>query len=351
VNHRVTVAQRKTDGEARPGFLLCLFSVCFCVGVASSSRAAAPNISYLFPAGGQRGSTIEIAAAGSFDNWPARMWASGKGVSIEPGKDKGKFAVTVSEDAVPGTYWLRAYNDDGASALRPFIVGTLPEIPEKEPNDEVQRPQLLERPAVLNGKLAKAGDVDCFAIAAKKGQTLVAALEANRTLKSPMDGVLQVVSADGFVLDQNHDFHGLDPQIAFAVPRDGTYVVRVFAFPSSPDTTIRFAGAETYIYRLTITTDGLLDYTLPLAVGPKIKSVAARGWNIPDSARTLTPVLTALDDSHAAIFHPSLASSFRARIDPHALAAAPAAPLAPPFSISQNVASPGAQSLASFAGK
>jgi hypothetical protein len=316
-----------------------------------SSKAAAPNISYFFPAGAQRGTTTQIAATGSFDKWPASMWASGKGVSIKPGKDKGTFAVTVSEDAIPGMYWLRASNEDGASGLRPFFVGTLPEVVEKEPNDEPRTAQTLNGSTTVNGRLAKAGDVDCFAIMAKKGQTLVAALEANRTLKSPMDAVLQVVSADGFVLDQNHDFHGLDPQIAYAVPRDGAYVVRVFAFPSSPDTTIRFAGAETYIYRLTIATAGFLDYTMPLAVGPKVKSVAARGWNIPDSARTLTPVFTTSDDSYATVFHPELASSFPVRVDPHALAAAPSALLTPPFSISRIVANPGAQSLVPFAGK
>ena len=43
---------------------------------------------------------------------------------------------------------------------------------------------------------------------------------------------MQVLSSDGFVLEQNHDYHGLDPQVVFTVPRDGTYIVRVFAFPS-----------------------------------------------------------------------------------------------------------------------
>ena len=141
------------------------------------------------------------------------MWASGKGLSVEPGKDSGKFAVKVGADAVPGTYWLRAFNNDGASSLRPFSVGKLPEIMEKEPNDDPKKAQMLDGPAIVNGQLAKPGDVDCLAIAAKKGQTLVASLEANRTLKSPMDGVLQIVSTDGFVLEQNNDWHGLDPAL------------------------------------------------------------------------------------------------------------------------------------------
>src|SRR4029079_2714160 len=119
------------------------------------------------------------------------------------------------KDAVPGLHWLRAHNAEGASGLRPLFIGTLPEVMEKEPNDEPKTAQLLNQSSVVNGKLSRSGDVDCFAVALKKGQTLVASLEANRTLRAPMDAILQLVSADGFVLDENNDFHGLDPQLAF----------------------------------------------------------------------------------------------------------------------------------------
>src|SRR5262249_42346160 len=103
-----------------------LWALCLlCVFVVKSS-AAAPTITYLYPEGAQRGTAVEVTAAGTFDA-SAKVWASGKGVSIEATKTAGKLKVTVAKDAVPGTYWLRAYNDDGASTLRPFIVGTLPE--------------------------------------------------------------------------------------------------------------------------------------------------------------------------------------------------------------------------------
>ncbi|HEY3789376.1 MAG TPA: PPC domain-containing protein, partial [Urbifossiella sp.] len=262
-------------------------ALCLCASVVGSSAAAPPSLTSLYPASGQRGTTVQVAVAGSIDK-STKLWAAGKALQFEETKEKGQFAVKVAPDAAPGTYWLRAYNSDGASGLRPFMVGTLPELMEQEPNDEPKKPQVLDRSSVVvNGKLAKAADVDCFAVSAKKGQTLVASLEANRILKSPMDGILQIVSTDGFVLDQNNDFHGLDPQIAYAVPKDGTYVVRVFAFSSTPDTSIRFAGANSFIYRLTITTAGFIDSTMPLAVGPNVKSVEVRGWNIPDEARTI----------------------------------------------------------------
>ena len=71
----------------------------------------------------------------------------------------------------------------------------------------------------------------------KRGQTLVAALKGHR-LGSPMDAVLQVVSPAGFVLSQNDDGAGLDPRLVFEATEAGRYVVRGFAFPSEPNSTI-----------------------------------------------------------------------------------------------------------------
>ena len=233
---------------------------------------------------------MEVLAGGAFERWPARAWASGQGLTVKPSRDKGRLTVTAAANARPGTYWLRLFDDEGASSLRPFLVGTLPEVLEQEPNDDLKKPQLLASSAVtVNGRLEKPGDVDCFALKLKKGQTLVASMVANQTLGSPMDALLQVLSADGFVLEHNHDYHGLDPQIVFPVPKDGTYIVRAFAFPASPDSSIRFAGGETFIYRLTLRTDGFADHAFPLAVTRSAPhSVRLKGWNIPDNAGKLT---------------------------------------------------------------
>ena len=202
----------------------------------SALIAAPPKLDYLFPAGAQRGTTVEITAAGTFGRWPVKAHVEGAGVEVKAAKTSGKLVVTVAKDAEPGVYWIRLYDDEGATTARPFIVGMLPEVMEQEPNDDPKKPQVLPQSSiVVNGRLDKPGDVDTFAVKLTKGQTLVASVEANRILRSPMDGVLQILSADGFVLEQNDDYHGLDPQIAFAVPKDGSYLVRVFAFPSVPD--------------------------------------------------------------------------------------------------------------------
>jgi hypothetical protein len=277
-----------------------------CLG-ASTSIAKPPSLTELFPPGAARGETTFVKATGSFDHWPVRAWIEGQGIVIQPEKEKGKLAVRVSSDAAPGLRWIRLHDEEGATTLRPFVIGMLPERVEVEPNDDPKAPQPLATASVtVNGRLGKAGDVDGFAVNLTRGQTVVANLEANQHLGSPMDAVLQVVSADGFVLAQNDDDISRDPRILFEAPSTGSYIVRLFAFPETPDTGIRFAGANTFIYRLTLTTGGFLDYAFPLAVGrDEPGSLELVGWNIPaDAQRWPTPEYDGGD--YATVFHPAL---------------------------------------------
>lgn len=307
----------------------------------AGTALAAPTVTHLYPAGGQRGTTVKVTVAGTFPVWPAKAWVSGKGVSVAAGKVKGELNVTIAADAEPGLRWLRAYDATGGGNLRPFLVGTLPEVREKEPNNAPGEAQKLPGPAVVNGRLQKSGDVDCFSIEAKKGQVLVASLEANRTLRSPMDGVLQVLSADGIVLEQNNDFHGLDPQIDYAVPRDGTYVVRVFAFPQTPDATINFAGGEAYVYRLTVTTGGFADHASPLAISrARPGKVRLVGWNIPDAARLLSVPVD--ERETVSLTAAGVCNPVAVRLEPHEAhddtAGGVKGPLAVPFTVTGRLA-------------
>jgi hypothetical protein len=126
-----------------------------------------------------------------------------------------------------------------------------------------------------------------------------------------------VVSPTGFVLGENHDTHELDPQLVFSAPADGTYIVRLFAFPSEPNSTIRFAGGEDYVYRLTVTTGGFVDHPYPLAV-PRSRpgQVELVGWNISEVVKRLAvrPVAGA---EMALLWDPRLANTAEVRVEPH----------------------------------
>ena len=278
--------------------------------------AAPPTLAQLFPAGGQRGQSITVTASGSLSPWPVQAWCDSDHISLAPAKETGKLNVAIAREALPGIYWVRLFNKDGASELRPFVVSNLSEVVEKEPNDDFKKPHAVGGNVVVNGKLERPGDVDAFAFPARKGQTLVASLEAFANLRSPMDGILQVVSADGFTLAQNHDFRDMDPQIAFPVPKDGTYIVRVFAFPSKADSSIKFAGNDKMIYRLALTTGGYVDYAFPLAIQSGAKgSVELVGWNVPDAAKKVLPFPR--DELEALAFHPLVANPASVRLERH----------------------------------
>lgn len=324
--------------------------LCVLGALCGEAPSAPPAVTYLHPAGGQRGTTVAVTAAGTFERWPVRVWTSDQGITATADKAKGKLSVRIAADAVPGVHWVRLHDDQGASPLRPFIVGTLPEVAEQEPNDEPGKPQTVALPAVVNGQLVKSGDVDGFAVALQKGQTLVAALDAHDSLRSPMDGVLQILSPDGFVLEQNNDWHRLDPRVVFVVPADGTYQVRLFAFPATPDASVRLSGGPAFVYRLTLTTDGFADFPVPLAVERKAgATVAVQGWNIPAEARRLS---VAPAGNVATVFHPRLANSVEVRLEGHPCYGPDArGPWAPPFSVTGQLQKPGEARSVTLAGK
>lgn len=263
---------------------------------ATSTHAAPPNLEWFYPAGGPRGEVFEITAGGDPGDWPVGVWCDSPWLQVTPLEEKGRFRVESSADALPGVYWMRMITEQGASNLRPVILGELPEVLEEEPNEgpetaaeqkenqtpiEVRWGQAVEVPATINGRLGKAGDVDAFSVSLAAGQTLVARLQAHTVLGSPVDAVLQVCQpvqqttssvaglpprVDAYVLEQAHDAQGLDPQVEWRAERTGTYVVRLFGFPSEPNSTIGFAGGDPLIYRLTLTTEGIIDHALPMSI-------------------------------------------------------------------------------------
>ncbi len=272
-----------------PGFVLSAIALSSLLTAAVA--AAPPSWEYSFPAGGGVGETVEVTAAGKFAHWPTAFWVDRPGLTIEAAEKKGVFKVAVSSKAAPGVYWLRIVDAEGASRPRPFVVARAANVLEKEPNNAVKDAQEIStdnafNAVVVNGRLNKGGDVDAYLAPLKAGQTLVASLLANRVLESPMDGVLQLCSESGFVLAQNDEARGYDPQIVFTAPADGRYIVRMFAFPTATNSSIAFSGNAKYVYRLTLTTGGFLDHALPLAVSHDTPTkLAVFGWSVAAGAQ------------------------------------------------------------------
>src|SRR5262249_10914511 len=84
-----------------------------------------------------------------------------------------KFKVTIAPDAPLGMHDVRFVNKWGVSNPRPFVVGDLPEVNEKEPNNDVTQAEKVEINSVVNGVINAPTDVDYFTFAGKKGQRVL----------------------------------------------------------------------------------------------------------------------------------------------------------------------------------
>ncbi len=259
----------------------CLLCASLVLLVAEPVQAAAPTLTHLFPAGGQRGTTVSVTCAGKFSSWPVQVDAPG--IEVQPGEKSGQLELSIPEELRADRVWIRLYNAEGASAALPFLIGDLPEINETEPNNAPGEAEELEAPGLIVNGVLKGADTDTFSVPLEAGQTLVAAVDANTRIGSPTDMVLQVALPSGVVVADNHDDLGLDPRLTFTAKTSGRYLVRVFGFSSNPNTSIALQGGDNCIYRLTLTTGSHVLHTIPLSVPIENPGVVQLyGWNIPE---------------------------------------------------------------------
>jgi hypothetical protein len=249
-------------------------------GHASVCWAASPVLTHVHPAAVARGEVTEVRLVGTFDPWPCRVWVDGPGVEFVAGEAAGVFTVRTAADALVGPRLMRAFNAEGASIPISLVVADAPQILEVEPNTDFRHPQVLPSSTVtINGRHEKSDDVDSFAVELVAGQSLVAYVVA-----AGFDSMLRVVDAAGVTMAFNHDAKTLDPFLVFTAPRDGRYVIQTMghAYPASTD--VRFAGGETCIYRLHVSTGPVVRNTWPLGVtAGAAATVDLEGWNLTTS--------------------------------------------------------------------
>ncbi len=157
-----------------------------------------------------------------------------------------------SKGKKPGVYPVSVRAKGMVSNQVPFVVDTLPECLEKEPNGELGQAQKVTLPIIINGRIDQPGDWDIFSFAARAGSQIVAEVYARR-LDSPLDSVLKLTDAQGRQLAFNDDHedkgaglntHYADSYLTATVPADGTYYLHLGDAQHK-------AGAE-YAYRLRI---------------------------------------------------------------------------------------------------
>ena len=194
--------------------------------------AASPSLGGVAPRGAQRGSDVEIVFSG------AQLDDAQEILFYEPGIEVVKFEVVntntvktllkIAPDCTLGSHRVRIRTATGISDLRPFFVGALPELVEKEPNSDFAAPQPIAMNVTVNGT-ADNEDVDFYVVDAKKGDRITAEVEGIRLGITLFDAYVAIMSAARFELSSSDDnaLVWQDGIASIIAPEDGKYIIQV----------------------------------------------------------------------------------------------------------------------------
>ena len=121
-------------------------------------------------------------------------------------------------------------------------IDALRDSKEIEPNDIAKRAPFVYLPKIIKGKIASPGDIDCFRIKGRAGDTIVAEVYARRA-GSPLDSLLRLQDYTGKVLEWNDDYfqkknhlhvdhiglitHHADSYLSAVLPKTGFYTLQL----------------------------------------------------------------------------------------------------------------------------
>lgn len=196
-----------------------------------------PFVDRIFPLGGRAGTLVRAEVEGWNLGWD-RVPLDTRGVS----------------DGVRETAWRQG---EGITNEVSYAVDTLPEVEEAEPDDDDAHAMAVRLPLIVNGRIGRPEDVDVFSFEARGGDEVVVEVRA-RSLGSPLDSVIRLVSEKGEVVAWNDDYayeglgvrglglqtHHADSYLRARIPRGGTYFVRI--------SDVRQHGGPDHAYRLRI---------------------------------------------------------------------------------------------------
>jgi hypothetical protein len=254
-----------------------LFSIV--AGLADLALAERPSVDYIFPAGGQRGTTVAIRVGAHYLHGGSPFTMDGLGVDaskrieetsttwfegpmiFKPASQRGENyprdhagQVIIASDAPLGIRDWRIWTSQGVTPSREFIVGDLVEVIEDEV-DGRPIPQAVQTPTTINGRIFPREDVDIWTFQASEGETITCRVVAH-SIGSPLDSVLELYGPSGRRLAENDDSFASDSQIQCRVSETGTYRVHIFDN--------EFRGGQPYVYRLTVTRGEWLNRVFPL---------------------------------------------------------------------------------------
>lgn len=229
------------------------------------------QLTTLFPAGGQVGTTVEVTLDAKGLPDVQRLYFARPGITAVKTK-ANRFAVTIEPSVSPGDVDVWALTAKGLTNPRRFAISQMSETTEKEPNDERKTAQSVAMPVVVHGMLAAGTDRDLYRLEAKAGQHFTLHFRSE-TLDGTARPALAILDTDGKEI-MHSDGREAEPMLEFTALSDGSYHVQVEERS--------FQSGENNIYRLAITDGASVTGAFPhvLARG-KTHSVTLFGHRLP----------------------------------------------------------------------
>jgi hypothetical protein len=239
-----------------------------------------PDSVHLFPAGAQRGTTVNVHIGLEQSPPNTKFFIRGVGVTGDhilstevfdlgqpsPRRDptetpinyprQWSSQVSVALDAPVGVAsWDTFCASGGSSGSLPFVIGDLPEFIEKESNSSLNTAHSITLPVTVNGQIHGERDLDYYAMDLQTDEVIYGEVLARR-LGSKLEPTIAIFDALGKQHSYQEDSLGDDPLFAFKAPEAGTYYMQVG--------NVSFHGSTSHVYRINLTRKPFAPYVYPI---------------------------------------------------------------------------------------
>jgi hypothetical protein len=239
-----------------------------------------PDSVHLFPAGAQRGTTVNVHVGLEQSPPNTRFFIRGDGVNGDrilstevfdlgqpsPRRDPTEIPinyprqwssqVNVAPDAPVGVaFWDTFCASGGCSGSLPFVIGDLPEFIEKESNSSLNTAHAIELPVTVNGQIHGERDLDYYAVQLQTDDVIYGEVLARR-LGSKLEPTITIFDALGKQQNYQEDTLGDDPLFAFRPSAAGTYFIQIG--------NVSFHGSTSHVYRMNLTRKPVAPYVFPI---------------------------------------------------------------------------------------
>lgn len=228
----------------------------------------APEIGYMYPAGGQAGTTVEVTLGG-YDWTPdTQLFVHDPRIKLEligplspvlvpepphwfgfkargpawPLPREVKARLTIPAEVPPGPVRWQVANANGASPPATFQVGAAPEIVEDPKRKTAQ--VLPALPVTVCGQICRIEEIDRYEFKVPRAGPVTIQVVA-RQLNSPLHAMLKVDDAQGRVILDAADTEGRDLSLTMIAEANTPYEISLHD--------LDFAGDRSYVYRLALT--------------------------------------------------------------------------------------------------